>query len=1175
MISYLFLQLLFIFINAQQDKIHISPTQIYLDTSEEIDITLRLSSPIQCSDPHSLCDVVVLFTNPDPNKLSIRPCMAQWTMNDWDSTRTITIKALEEFTFSGETQMEVIIEPVISNAEFYRDIELDNIDIYIKSIPSARCSSTGDPHYTTFDGYHYHFYDRGEVLMVRSLSRDFEVQARTHGGPYSRNCAVAAKENNNLVIIDVCNGHLDVITDFVEDESLRPTVYRSGENQYIIDFLSGANVNVHIWGNNMNIYISVIGGDRGHTIGMCGTYDGNSNNEGNPSYIIRNYMGLPPEWRVNSDNSLWNWIRTEEEGQENELGHDSIECHYTRPLTRRPILRIPNIEDITDILKQASNQVDRDYIFVAEDNVEEPEHIISHEEAIHICESRILGSNEAQRCQRDYDLDLNIYFNNCVEDVLQMSNIIFADDSYQTMVSDCYNLILDNNENWVMTEDFQPSQEIVGDICVSICGINGMCINGSCVCYDGYAGEDCRVDINREAEVLSIYPMKCDLSIREECGRWISITGNNFLNSDNLMCLYSTYNNGYSHTWRLPGKYMGYSAMLCPVPLNQTENSQMINIWVSNSGYINNNGLLGQTLNYINHTYEEYIETKHDGKMFIWYDGVCIDCNNTCHFKDTACHIEKEGDEPLWMRVDCIEENHRYKNNECRRCIPSLSNEEYSYITDSDICRPLFSNMEYVKYIVEDSEIYETLLLDIVHPFVPLNLYNVTFDMNTELDNIYLDNITGLVEITGSFDYENKSDYYIDVYLYDRNNVNIDNTILRLVIIDINEPPKIRDYNYTIIFDRINNVIVGNNMSISIDDPDILSESYLRWNELSYTLSSDNPDNIMEHFSIDETRGYINIDNEINDNGTYVLLVDVVDGGGSGITITVYIKVIIISDYIETTPTEKVTTTERDIIFNDVVYNEITDSVITTSTTTEEPTTFEEIMIIENDLIVQQRSEVAESNIHVSTIVAIVLSVILVLLMAMTLYINKRSKKIMTPYDEINIKSNRNMISNPVYSSIDVSNNNLNISNNNLNKDITENKWYHEKITDSRAKDILLRRSQGSFIVTRNDDTSYKILLKHNNKIIVKHINFDVYNGYRFDNGVYFVDIPSMIEYYLETSHTPEFPFKIVKGDNIYDNIFLKNNKIINIVRRRYKQTGPPLPLKKVKFEMGGEETHL
>ena len=133
MISYLFLQLLFIFINAQQDKIHISPTQIYLDTSEEIDITLRLSSPIQCSDPHSLCDVVVLFTNPDPNKLSIRPCMAQWTMNDWDSTRTITIKALEEFTFSGETQMEVIIEPVISNAEFYRDIELDNIDIYEKN----------------------------------------------------------------------------------------------------------------------------------------------------------------------------------------------------------------------------------------------------------------------------------------------------------------------------------------------------------------------------------------------------------------------------------------------------------------------------------------------------------------------------------------------------------------------------------------------------------------------------------------------------------------------------------------------------------------------------------------------------------------------------------------------------------------------------------------------------------------------------------------------------------------------------------------------------------------------------------------------------------------------------------------------------------------------------------
>ena len=412
------LQLFIIFSSVKSEKVSIYPLHINLESSQELDITLQLSAPIQCSDPHSLCDVVVLFTNPNSNKLQITPCMARWDRDHWDETRTITIKMLEEYTSSGETNLEIITEPIISNAEFYSGVNLDNIQISLRSIPSARCSSTGDPHYTTFDGYSYHHYGRGEVLMVRSLSRVFEVQARTHGGGYSRNCAVAAREDNNLVIIDVCSGSLNIETRYGNTQP-KPSVYNNGGNHYIIDFPSGSTISSHIWGNNMNIYISVIGGDWGNTMGMCGTYDGNPGNEGNPSYIIWSHSQLPDSWKINEEQSLWRW---EPSVIEETIDSDEYsECHYSRPLTRRPILRIPNIEDITELLLESSNSIpDRNYTFVPQQ--EEIINTLNREDATSICEGKILGSEEAQHCQSNYGMNLQLYLDNCIEDVLQMSN---------------------------------------------------------------------------------------------------------------------------------------------------------------------------------------------------------------------------------------------------------------------------------------------------------------------------------------------------------------------------------------------------------------------------------------------------------------------------------------------------------------------------------------------------------------------------------------------------------------------------------------------------------------------------------------------------------------------------------------------------------------------------------
>ena len=56
--------------NAQSEKVMIDPTTITVDESASYQISFNLQSPIVCADPHALCDVVILLTNPSPNEMN-------------------------------------------------------------------------------------------------------------------------------------------------------------------------------------------------------------------------------------------------------------------------------------------------------------------------------------------------------------------------------------------------------------------------------------------------------------------------------------------------------------------------------------------------------------------------------------------------------------------------------------------------------------------------------------------------------------------------------------------------------------------------------------------------------------------------------------------------------------------------------------------------------------------------------------------------------------------------------------------------------------------------------------------------------------------------------------------------------------------------------------------------
>ncbi len=70
-------------------------------------------------------------------------------------------------------------------------------------------------------------------MFYKSTIREFEVQARMISRPYAWNCAFAALENNDLVIIDACNGAINIIPRITSPAGKGPRITWIG-NRYTV-----------------------------------------------------------------------------------------------------------------------------------------------------------------------------------------------------------------------------------------------------------------------------------------------------------------------------------------------------------------------------------------------------------------------------------------------------------------------------------------------------------------------------------------------------------------------------------------------------------------------------------------------------------------------------------------------------------------------------------------------------------------------------------------------------------------------------------------------------------------------------------------------------------------------------------------------------------------------------
>uniref|UniRef100_A0A8C7RAT2 Si:ch211-246m6.5 n=1 Tax=Oncorhynchus mykiss TaxID=8022 RepID=A0A8C7RAT2_ONCMY len=318
------------------DVLHIA------EDGKEHAVTIRSTVPIPCygTEHGRPCGVTLTLSVRDSDSLdpsveapnmALSTCQVELQPTAACSRRqgcawaSLTLTAVTDFTRDGNRPSLLSATPRSDAPRLWRGYSPTPLKVTVQDVPTASCYSLTDPHIITLDGRRYENQQTGTFLLYKSLHRAFEVQARqwdcgSRHYAVSCNCGVAAREGNEVVMLDMCNGQLQETRPQLSLKNLggynrvssqyRIKIHESHQGKKItLIFPSGAFVRADIsdWGMSLSIRAPSV--DYSSTTGLCGTFDRNGHNDfhgpDGTTYGSTEQERFVEEWRLAAGESLF------------------------------------------------------------------------------------------------------------------------------------------------------------------------------------------------------------------------------------------------------------------------------------------------------------------------------------------------------------------------------------------------------------------------------------------------------------------------------------------------------------------------------------------------------------------------------------------------------------------------------------------------------------------------------------------------------------------------------------------------------------------------------------------------------------------------------------------------------------------------------------------------------